>query len=227
MSDSIDKRFTLASQVHTDTLVPEQCSTPIGFQRACDFHQQNFIKHPGRSDFHCRAEYLHAGLLEGNPNILIFVPQPFKLIINGRRYTPDCYILDGSVRRVLEIKPQGVFEDEKRIPLEQYFELHGMKFEVVSNESIFEREAEAENWIEIVRTLYIAIDWDTEASEYKVLDYFYQHPECTFGDFVDPGDREGTFAEEVALFRLLHRGVIQADLTSKPLDYNTEVQLCT
>ena len=226
-SSSSTTSFQLANQVHTSSLVPQQQSTPISFQRKCDFYQQCFIKHPGRSDFHSRAEHLHAALLEGNPKVTCFVPQPFMTRLNGSRYKPDCYVLEDSMRKVQELKPKGIFDDAKRIPLEQFFSLNGMQFEVVSNESVFEHEIEAENWIDIVRTLYIAKELDTQNEEIFVLDYCNQYSGCAFGDIVDPGDREGTFYKELALLRLLHRGLLHADLTDLPLDYDTRITLCT
>lgn len=219
--------YQLANKVHASLLIPQQQITSIGFQRKCDFYQQCLIKHHGRSDFHSRAEYLHAGLLEGNPNVLCFVPQPFKLTINGCRYTPDCYVVEGSIRKVLELKSKGIFDDAKRKPLEQFFSLKRMQFEVISNESIYEREIEAENWLEIVKTLYRARDWDTQQAEIFVLDFCNQYTECALGDIIDSGDRETSFSKELALLRLMHRGLLHADLSFVPMDYDTGIKLCS
>jgi len=225
-SSNNSQKFELAKHVRQHNLIPQQQPTSIKLQRSCDFYQQYFIKHPYCSDFHSRAEFLQAGLHEGNPAVSAFVPQPFRLYVFGRSYTPDCYVMEDGNRRVQELRPEAVFDEGKRMALEHFFALRGMQFEVVSNESIYDREIEAENWIDIVRTLYRARDWSTDAAELSVLDYFYAHGECTLGDIVDVGDREGTFASEVALFRLMHRGIIQADLFNKPLDYDTGLKQC-
>jgi len=217
----------LANKVHAESLVPHQQPSRPGFKRQTDFYERCFIKHPGRSFFHSRAEFLHAGLLEGDPKVHSYVPQPFKLWVNGKRYTPDTYVHRDAVREVDELKPKGIFDEAKRDALEQFFTLQNMKFIVISNESVFEREMEAENWIEIVITLYKAKDWDTQSAELDVLDYIHQHIECELGDIVDAGDREGTFTKELALLRLLHKGIVQANLSDSFIDYGTGISLCT
>lgn len=226
-SSSFNYSLPLANNVRAETLVPHQQHTRPGFKRQTDFYERCLIKHPGRSFFHSKAEFLHAGLLEGDPEVQSYVPQPFKLWVNGKRYTPDTYVHRGSRRLVDELKPEGKFDEAKRETLEQFFTLQNMEFIVISNESIYEREMEAENWIEIVITLYKAKDWDTQSAELEVLEYIHQHIECDLGDIVDAGDREGTFTKELALLRLLHRGTLHADLIKTPLDYGTGISLCS
>lgn len=108
--------------VKTDSLEPSQRATAPRFQIACDFRQQWMIKHPFLSDFHSRSEHLHAGLLEGDPNVLVYVPQPFLLLIGNKRYIPDCFIrtVDGE-RLVIEIKPQGVMDEKAQLALQYFF----------------------------------------------------------------------------------------------------------
>jgi len=217
----------LARLVKTDSLVPCQQATQRNFKTACQFSQQIMLKHPYTSDFHSLAEHLHAGLLEGDCNVISYVPQPYQLRLRGQRYKPDCYVaMQNGPRRVLELKPRGEFIDDKRIPLEHFFAEHGMTFEVVSNESVFDREIEARNWLEILKILHIATTYDTQAAEEMLLELFYQQNEHTVGDIVDSGDRERTYLSEIALFRLLHRGHLKAALSEKWLNYDTEVTLC-
>ncbi len=217
----------LARQVKTDTLTPYQHNTRPNFKTAVDFRVQHMLKHPYLSEFHSRAEHLNAGLLEGDPTVRSYVPQPFRVWIGKRRYTADCYVArEQSPPEVWELKPRGEFPDEKRIPLEQFFAQHGMQFDVISNESVYEREIEAENWLEIVRNLHIARDLETTDAEQRVMEHLMTIDSGTLDDFIDPGDRERTYYAEIALFRLLHRGVLQANLVDRPLDFDTEVQLC-
>ncbi len=220
--------YSLSERVHANDLVPHQHSTQLNFKRATDFRVCCFIKHPGLSEFHSLSEYLHAGLLEADPTVTAFVPQPFQLTIRGRRYKPDCYVVRGGERLVLEIKPRGEFADDKRLPLEQFFDLNGMKFKVISNESILDRRQEAENWIDIIHTLHQARSIDTKRAELDVIDMFYQAGEegCRLDEVIEPGDREMTYESEVSVFRLLHRGKIKADLSSCPIDFNTRFTLC-
>lgn len=217
----------LARLVSSDTLVPCQQTTQPGFKTATNFSQQVMLKHPFLSDFHCLAEHLHAGLCEGDPEVVAYVPQPFQLRIRGQYYKPDCYkAMKSGQRLVLELKPRGEFSDDKRIPLEHFSLKYNMEFRVVSNESIFERRIEAENWLRITQVLNIAKTYDTTNEEGTLLKRFYQQPQCTLGSVVDTGDRERTYREEIALFRLLHRGQIQASLCQQVLDYDTVFSPC-
>ena len=185
------------------------------------------LKHPKLSYFHSQAELYNAALLESSPEVLNYVPQPFLFLINGRRYIPDMYIVRGRMRIVQELKPGGVFNEEKRIAMESYLRLHGMQFEVISNESVLNREQEVENWLEIIRVLCTAKDHDTQQLELLILDQLHGNICTQFGEIIDPGDREESFLHELAVFRLLHRGTIQANLVGSPLDYDTEITLCT
>lgn len=217
----------LAHRVQADTLEPHQQKTAPSLKTACDFRQQCMLKHPFLSDFHCRAEHLHAGLLEGDPAVTSYIPQPFRLRVRGRRYTPDCYVVaDTMPRRIRELKPDGAMPEDVQIPLIHYFAQYGMQFEVISNESVFERAIEAENWLEIVRILYLARDLDTADAEQAVLETLCQKGPCTLGDVIDPGDRARTYWQEIALFRLMHRGHVAGALTARPLDFDTQVSLC-
>ena len=217
----------LAQQVNADTLEPHQRKTAPNFKIACDFRQQVMLKHPFLSDFHSRAEYLHAGLLEGDPDVTSYIPQPFLVSIRGSWYTPDCYVVsDSQRRRVIELKPRGEMPEDRQVPLTHYFAQYGMQFEVISNEVMYEREIEAENWLEIVRILHFSRDLITTNAEQTVMDTLYDKGECTLGNLIDSGDRERTYLQEIALFRLLHRGHVVAKLAERPLDFDTELALC-
>lgn len=217
----------LARLVKADTLEPHQQKTAPNFKTTCDFRHQCMLKHPFLSDFHCRAEHLHAGLLEGDPAVTSYVPQPFRLRIRRRRYTPDCYVVsDNHPRRVQELRPGGEMPEDQQIPLTHFLTQYGFQFEVISNESVYEREVEAENWLEIVRILHQTRHLSTTDAEQIVLETLYEKGPCTLGDLIDPGDRERTYFQEIALFRLMHRGLVRAALTERPLDYDTELTLC-
>lgn len=222
---SFDPR--LARQVKADSLEPAQQPTPPAFQTATDFRQQVMLKFPHLADFHSFAEHLDAGLLEGDPHVQIYVPHPFRLRIGKRRYTPDCYVVaDNQPRRVRELRPRGEMSDALRVPLTHFFAQHGMRFEVIDNEAVYARATEAENWLEIVRILHQARDLATAHAEYAVLERVRCSGACTLGDVIAPGDRASTYRDEIALFRLLHRGTLCANLTSAPLDFDTEIAPC-
>jgi hypothetical protein len=217
----------LARQVKADELIPQQQPTPPALKTSADYREQVMLKHPYLSEFHSPAEHLHAALLEGDPEVISYVPQPFRLMIGKRRYNPDCYVVtNGQPRRVLELKPDGEMPDELQHPLTHFFAQHGMVFEVISNESVFERRIEAENWVEIVRILYQARSLDTTAAEQNVAEQLEANGKCTLGDLIDPGDRERTYYDEIALFRLLYQGHIKSNLNTRTLDFDTEFSLC-
>lgn len=217
----------LARNVKAETLVPHQQPTQPNFQTATDFYQREMIKHPHLSDFHSLPELLHACLLEGDPDVTSYTPQPFRLRIRGRRYTPDCYVVRRSQPpQVVELKPRGEMADEDRLPLSHYFAQYGWHFVVLSNESIMSRKTVAMNWHEIVINLQISRDLDTAADELRVLEFLEQTGGCYLDDLIDPGDRERTYDQEIALYRLMHRGLVWANLTEQVLDWDMPVALC-
>ena len=221
--------FSQAALVRAEELIPRQRRATMRFKRSCDFYEYHTLKHPYLSEFHSKAEYYNSGLLEGKPSVTCYVPQPFQMKLRGKWYLPDVYFVDAGRRFVQELKPKGEFPDDKRIPLEQFFALHNMEFQVVNNDDILARAMEAENWIEIVHILYASRSFDTQHIEPKVVAMVAESGEqgCILGEIVDPGDRERTFDQELALLRLLHRGLLKADLASAPLDYSTEFLICT
>jgi hypothetical protein len=209
------------------TLIAQQQPTSVAFLRSADIYEQHFLKFPAVAICHSYPELLHLALLEGEVIVTSYVPQPFSLRVSGRRYVPDCYVVRDGQRYVLELKPRAEFDEALRRPLEAFFALHGMRFEVVANEAMLARETEALNWLWIVRTLVAAAAFDTASRERAVWERVWAEPEICIGDLVDAGDRIASFTEEIAIFRLLHRGQLTADLTTRPLDYETGVKLCT
>lgn len=218
--------FSTLCKVKCDNLLPEQQPTSPRFARACDYYEQNMIKHPARSIFHCYSELLHAALLEGNKNVISYTPQPLRLKVGGRIYIPDVYVTERTCTKVIELKPRGEFAEEMKIPLEQYFKQRGLIFEVVSNESVLDRKIEAENWLNICRRLYLGKELTTDAEEEAILYELSVNEKVKLYDIVDPEDRESSIYKEVALMRLLHRGLASMPLMDDYLRYDMEVKLC-
>lgn len=216
----------LARHVKAKSLEPHQRPTSPGLRTACDFYQQYMLKHPFLSLFHTYTQLLHACLLEGDAKVISYVPHPFLLLIRKKRYSPDCYIVsEGQPRRVVELIPEGKMPDHEKLPLIAFFKQFRMVFEVISNESVLAREREALNWLEIVHILHQARQFTTTDAEQQVLEKLTAVGPCTLGEVIDTGDRERTYLLEIALFRLLHRGYLSADLREFTLDYDTEVTL--
>lgn len=232
MSRAFKKSFNVAtsskySGVRTDSLLPEQQESARKLLRSADCYQQRFIKFPHIGIFHSYAEFLHAALIESDSSIPTFVPQPFLFYIGNRRYTPDCYYVKEGLRHVIELKPRGEMKDELRIPLEHYFERENMKFEVISNESIFEKETLALSWLKIIRTLLCAKSEDTQREENILLDRLFEAEKLQVGEIIYIGDRIGQRKHEIALFRLAHKGKVKLDLAEDSINFSTKVTLCT
>lgn len=213
-------------RVDSDSLIPEQRPTPTRLKVKADYYEQVMLKHPKLSYFHSLAELYNAALLESDQEVPLFVPQPFLLSVNGRRYTPDVYLVRNGQRIVQEIKPQGLLNIDFKTPLEHFFRDNGMIFEVVSNESIFSRKQEAENWLGVIRLLITAQDYCTSKEEVEVFDKLASVPSARLDFFIDPGFRQTTFLFELAIFRMIHQGKLNVDLESHPIDFDTELSLC-
>ena len=215
----------LAKRAKADTLTPQQQMTPIREKISQDFRERQMLKYPGLAQFRNRAEYLFAGLLEAAPEILSYIPHPFRLRIGKQLYTPAFFVVrDGY--RVISIHRKDELTPAIRDPLSHYLALHRMDFTVIAEQAIKDHCIEAENWLEIVRVLYLARDLHTGAEEQALLARLQRDERYPLDELVDPGDRQGTYPTEIAIFRLLHRGLLQASLNTGSLDYGTEIWRC-
>ncbi len=217
-----------AARVSAGSLTPCQRQTERGFRVATDFRVAQMLKHPTPCEFHSIAEYYHALLLEGDPNVSRYVPQPFLLTIGKRqrRYTPDCYVVrDGQVD-VVELRPRAEFDERRRQALEAFFRTHRMRFVVLENEVVLSRRCEALNWQKIVQTLVLHRDLVTWSIEQELVDDVLHRGTVQLGDYVRQADRESSRPQEIALLRLLHQGKVSADLAEDPLGYDTELTVC-
>jgi len=193
---------------------------------ACDYRMAQMLKHRAPSEFHSIAEYYHALLLEGDPAVTRYVPQPFQLTIGKRRYVPDCYVVrDGNVD-VVELRPRAEFDEKRRQALQAFFNLHGMRFVVIPNETVVSRQTEALNWQMILQMLVCHQDLDTTQLELEFFEAVWRAGGVQFGDRVRRSDRSSSRAQEVALLRLLHQGKLRAELTRQRFGYDTELRPC-
>ncbi len=187
---------------------------------------QKFIKFPEIGIFHSYAELLHAALLEFDPDVISFVPQPFKFKINGKPYIPDCYVAYKNKKEVVELKPDGEFDQDRQLPLTAFLDdEHGIDFKVVSNESMFELETKAKNCLFIIRTLCNVQDVLTRNQEAELLERFTLKPNQCIGDVVQIGNRINAGLNEIALFRLIRKGKLSIT-HNQQIDLNTEVSRC-
>jgi len=186
---------------------------------------QKFMKFPGTGIFHSYAELLHAALLESDPKVISFVPQPCKTMVNGRRYIPDCFVAYSNKREVIELKPAGKFNDAHFAPLSQFFNAElDAKFKVITNEEIFAQEQKALNWLFIIRVLINNTHEVTDNQEYQLIKVLSEKPQQNLGDLIHIGNRMNSFLKELALFRLINKGQVSIN-NDKDIDLNTEVSL--
>lgn len=193
---------------------------------ATDFRVVQMLKHAPVSEFHSLAEYYHAALLEGDPTVSRYVPQPFLLMLGQRRYVPDCYLVRAGQVEVVELRPRGEVDAAWREALEAFFRRQGMRFVVVSNEAVLARAVEASNWLAIIQMLVCHRDLDTTAVEMRLLDEVYRRGGIRLGDRILAHDRAASRTEEIALLRLVHQGRLIATLSEARLSYATQVRPC-
>lgn len=213
-------------RVSADSLVPQQHFASIGFLKSADIYIQQFIKYSAALSYcHSYQEYLHAALLESDNDVERFVPQPFKLRVGNRRYTPDCFYTRKGKRYVVEIKPRGKFPDHMKIALEEFFSRKGMYFLVVSNESILLEETKASNWLAMIQTMVLFEDVNTDYEEESVWKRLTSQPNLNLSDLVQFSSTESDQRRLLALYRMTHAGTINIDHQTR-LGPNTEVELC-
>lgn len=210
--------------VEAASLLPCQRNTSRAFRVATDFRVVQMVKHQPVSQFHSLAEYYHAALLEGDPTVSRYVPQPFMLRIGQRRYVPDCYVVRNGCVEVLELRPRAEFDAHRLEALEAFFRVHRMRFLVIPNEAVLSRATEARNWLLILQILVCHRSLDTEEDEMKVLDTVYRRGGTCLADWVVQRDRASCRLQEIALLRLLHQGKLKADLTDQRFGYATELR---
>ncbi|MBO6812114.1 MULTISPECIES: hypothetical protein [Marinobacter] len=215
-------------KVFASSLTPCQRKTEWNFRVATDFRVAQLLKHPTPCEFHSLAEYYHALLLEGDPVVSRYVPQPFLLTIGRRqrRYAPDCYVVrDGQVD-VVELRPRAEFDEQRRQALEAFFQCHRMRFIVLANEAVVSRQCEALNWQKIVQLLVLHQHLDTSSVERDLLDDILHQGTVRLSHYVQRRDRASSRSKEIALLRLLHKGKVLADLANNQLNYDTELKPC-
>lgn len=207
------------------SLDPIQHDASPKLRRSTNLFFQQFLKHPATiSEFHSYAEFLYACLLEGDPTIHAFVPQPFQLWVGNRRYTPDVYVrhTNGSIN-IVELKPDKALSTSLKEPLTAFFSRHRMNFVVIDNNEVQAREQEALNWLRINQILVRFQNLDTSIQEVELEEIFFQCGQRQLQDFISRENRQAGMASEIALLRLLHNGILSADLGREPLNYTTEL----
>ncbi|MCG7979574.1 MAG: hypothetical protein N0E58_15770 [Candidatus Thiodiazotropha endolucinida] len=184
------------------------------------------IKYKGVANFHSLAEYYHAALLEGDPLVKAYVPQPFCLGYGKKTYIPDIYYERDDKRYVGELKPRAEFDEALHQALDNFFRPRGINFVVIDNECVYERAIAAQNWLTVVRWLLTYPDIDTEQARLSVLQQVLEAGELAYGQIVDLGDRTSSLAQECAVHQLLHAGELTTDFEEQFFGLNTVLRPC-
>ena len=215
-------------RVEQTSLHPVQQSTSLKLKKCTDLYQQRCVKYPGRAVFHSYAEYIHGLWLESRADVSHFVPQPFRLLCDHRLYIPDCYVVTRAGNQVIELKARGEMSWPAPELIAAHYRQHHLTFRVMDNEEALSHETEALHWRPMVQALCIALRYhvDTHAVEMALLREAQQRGPCQLGDLVSPLERLNDSTREIAVYRLLHRHLLEVDLSERALDYDTPVTPC-
>lgn len=217
------------AQVSADSLVPSQQPTPRGLMQQMDCYQQRFLKYPGLVVCHCYAEFVYYILLEMDPEVSSFVPQPFKLHIQGwrRPHIPDCYVVRKGQPQVVEVKAPGDMDAPWLKAVAAYLHWYDLPYSVICNDTVLAYEQEALNWLPVIQTLVVAeqAGLETQALEYELLERAHTLAAPTVSDLLNPGLRLEQSEEGIALYRLIYHHKIDVDLKTTPLDWQTELRV--
>ena len=220
--------LALLADVRADSLMPAEQPTSPKLLVSADTYQQRLLKYPHRATFHSYAEFIHALLLEARADVRSFVPQPFVVWFRGRRYIPDCFVLEHTGAVVVELKAKGVMREPPPEVVQRFFDYEKMSFRILANEEILAREAEALHWLRLIQVLVVANQYgvDTRNEELELLQQCTCLQTPCVGDLISPR-RHGQLSQlEIALYRLLHQHRLEADLATRALDYDSELRLC-
>lgn len=211
----------------TNTIkIDQQFKTAMKLKVAADIYFQKFKKFPKVGIFHSYAELLFAALLEADPEVSDFTPQPMQVRVKSKRYIPDFHYIKNNKSYIAELKPRGEFNEEKKLICEEIFSLQDMQFEVISNEYALKQEIKAVNWLQVLRVILSSNLDTTSNQELKLMADVINGSVNKFGDVVDVGNRFGTKLEELALYRLIYEGKLKADLDKQLIHIDTRIETC-
>lgn len=219
------------THIHFDAnpLVPAQQETPLKDLRKKDCYLQQCVKYPMVAVFHSYVQFLYGLLLEADAQVAHFIPHPFRLSAQRREYTPHCYVIDQEGQKVVDLSAKDSLPWPDRASLDDFFHQAGLRYQVVAYDSVMARETEALNWLPLVQVLAAARTYglDTSKEERDMLARLLAEPSQSLRRLVGGRRAPPDSGYEVGLYRLIHQHKVSADLAHRPLDWDTEVQLCT
>lgn len=214
-----------SNDVQSHSLEINQITVTQKIKTASNYYSKRFIKCRQIAEFTDYYGLIFAALLESNSNCVSFTPRPFRLRVLGRPYIPDFCLVGNREREIVDIA-NGFANKQINESLTNFFNNNGFKYSVITTNSLKAEQQKAESWLQVVSLLVTTRDFNSHFEEEVILNGISSGKIENLGDIVDVGDRNGTLAYEIALFRLMHGGFVIANLDNSPLNYNTELSSC-
>jgi hypothetical protein len=214
-----------SNDVQSHSLEIQQITVTQKMKTASNYYSKRFIKCGQIAEFTDYYGMIFAALIESNSNYISFTPRPFRLKVLGRPYIPDFCLVGNGDREIIDIV-NGFANEKIDKVLTNFFNNNGFKYSVITTDSLKAEQQKAESWLQVVSLLVTTKDFNSHYEEDVILNGISSGEIENLGDIVDSGDRNGTLASEIALFRLMHGGFVIANLDNSPLSYNTELSSC-
>ncbi|MDX1474266.1 MAG: TnsA endonuclease N-terminal domain-containing protein [Reinekea sp.] len=218
--------------VQRDCRFPRQHIAKRGFQKSVNWFEQQFHKHKDVCVFHSLWELYYGVLLEIDPKVTAFVPQPFLFQIGKFRYTPDFHLERQGHIYIVEIKrDQELNEDgqwnRKHITqsMFDYCAVQGWTFKVIANSWLKKQQILVERWLPIIRCLQHHKELITDQQEITLLTQLNAVSHYQLQDVINPMDRKNSLPMEIALYRLALRGQISLDIQHTALSPQSRIML--
>lgn len=213
------------AEVQTQSLNVEQKPISMKNKTAGNYFVKRFNKCAKPAEFLSYYGLLFAALVESDCDVYAFTPRPFTLKVLGKPYVPDFMIARQGRREVIELARKPT-PDPTRILIKDFLERNSYTYAIVSFEEIKKQQTKAESWLTIISLLVTTRHMTTTDEEDVILHELTHNKVHTIADVISAGDRQGSLAREIALFRLLLNGCIIAQLDIHPIDYSTPLSLC-
>lgn len=212
--------------IQIESLVPAQIRIGLKDRQKADYFEQKMLKHPMATYFLSRLALLYAGLLEGEPEVISYVPYPFRIRFGKLLFKPDFYVSRRVNDEVVFFHSLG-----KTIPfwfdeLSKYLNQNNIGLAMIDPPDVFSKEIEAENWLEVVRRLS---NDDNNLSLELSNHLMTKAMQCEFftiGEVIDRSDRNSSLEIEITLLILIIRGKLNATIQHAPLSYDTRISIC-
>lgn len=207
----------------TPSQVPINLRKTISF----DYYEKQMLKHPHRSQFISRFHLWYGALLEGDSNVVAYIPRPFKIQLEKSTYIPDFLVHFKDKIAVVDITKNTEETFIPNTPNKEsaavLFNNSGYEYEQMLISEIASQQVNAESWLNIIQRIYVARDIVTDPEEKLVLDEILAFRLRTIGEIIECVSGQNKYFTEIAILRLAHRGFIRIELNNEPLSYSSKI----